>query len=360
MTMQQTATPAAPVTGVTTHASMKRQEAIAGLSFMTPAMIVLIVFLILPMFVAGYFSLTDWNGSRPLSQTDAYEMVGLENYQNLLIDGRRMEDFYGALRNTIYYVMGVVPIQTMLALVLAVVVNQRWLRGRGFFRTAYYFPSISSSIVVSFIFLFMFSKTGPVNGLLHSVVPGWEDMAFLQNNDGLLHQILGWDRIRDAPGWVRTDVLGLNIYDWLSGPSVAMFTIMLLAIWTTTGTMMVIYLAALQNIPGNVYEAAQVDGANAWQTFRYIIAPLLRPTTFFVVTLGLIGTFQVFDQVYVLQDTTTAETTTSSAYLVYYFAFERSPTEMGTASAAALILFAIIFVATILQRVLVGGDKAED
>ncbi len=339
----------------------KRQEAVAGLAFILPALLILVVFLIVPLFVAAYFSFTDWNGRTPLTSAAPFEYIGFQNYQRLLIDGRRVDDFYNAFKNTFYYAMGVIPTQTVLALFLAVIVNQRWLKGRGFFRTAFYFPSITSSIVVSMIFLFMFSNTGPVNGAFKAIFPNYQPVSWLTDNNGILHNLLAIFGVNSAnvPFLTDTEIFRISLWEWLSGPSVAMFTIMILATWTTIGTLMVVYLAALQNIPGQVYEAAQVDGATAWQTFRRITLPLLRPTTFFVVTLGLIGTFQVFDQIYILQSAVTHRTTMSIAYLVYDQAFQTDP-NMGRASAVALTLFILIFVATILQRRFVGGDRPAD
>jgi multiple sugar transport system permease protein len=346
---------------VTTKVQQKRADTLVGMSFIAPAAIIIVVFLIVPLFMAVYFSFTDWSGTRPLDQPDAYEFVGFDNYERWVIEGRRVDDFYRAVRNTVYYVVGVVPIQTMLALVLAVIVNQTWLRGKGFFRTAFYFPSITSSIVVSFIFLFMFSQSGPINTILNGLFPNYDAIAWTANNDGLFHLLLEAFGLteRTAGAWAEVEILGLEIWDWISGPSVAMSTIMALAIWTTTGTLMVIFLAALQNIPPSVYEAARVDGANGWEMFRKITMPLLRPTTFFVITLGLIGTFQVFDQIYVLQNDQTGRTTTSVAYLVYSTAFEGTSPSLAEASAIAIVLFIIIFVATILQRTFVGGDQSE-
>ncbi len=340
----------------------KQQEALTGWGFMLPAFLCLFVFMILPLLVAGYFSLTDWNGRTPLNRADAYEMVGLQNYQQLLIEGRRVDDFYNALKNTVYYVIGVVPTQTILALVLAVIVNQKWLRFRGVFRTAYYFPSITSSIVVSMIFLFMFSNTGPVNGFIQALFPSYQPVTWLSNNDGMIHNFLGLFGVnQDSSTFLReTEIFRISLWDWISGPSVSMFTIMILAIWTTIGTMMVVYLAALQNIPTQVYEAAYVDGATNWQAFRKITVPLLAPTTFFVITLGLIGTFQVFDQIYVLRNDNTRESTMTVAYLVYDFAFgSLNDPRMDRATTTAITLFVIIFVATLIQRRLTGGDKVQ-
>ena len=308
-----------------------------------------------------FFSFTDWSGTRPLDQPDAYEFIGFDNYERWIIDGRRVDDFYRAIRNTLYYVLGVVPIQTFVSLILAVIVNQRWLRGKSFFRTAFYFPSITSSIVVSFIFLFLFSAGGPVNAILGALSPDYEAIAWTTNNDGVFHLLLDTIGINDDTIgiWAETEIFDIEVWDWIAGPSVALSTIMALAIWTTTGTLMVIYLSALQGIPSSVYEAAEVDGATGWAQFRYITLPLLRPTTFFVVTLGLIGTFQVFDQIFVLQNDQTARTTTSVAYLVYATAFEGNSPNLAEASAIAIVLFIIIFIATILQRRFVGGDQSD-
>lgn len=340
--------------------SKDRSNAITGWVLVAPAVIIFVVFLIIPLLMALYFSFTDWSGSRPLDQPGAFEFIGFDNYERWVIDGRRVDDFFRAVRNTLYYVIGVVPIQTILALVLAVIVNQKWLRAKGFFRTAFYFPSITSSIVVSFIFLFMFSTGGPINAVLNAVVPNYDPIPWTTNNDGILHLALEQVGITDdtVGEWVETEIFDIEIWDWIAGPSVALTTIMALAIWTTTGTLMVVYLSALQGIPSSVYEAAEVDGATGWEMFRHITLPLLAPTTFFVITVGLIGTFQVFDQIYVLQNDQTARTTTSVAYLVYSTAFEGTSPNLAEASAIAIVLFIIIFIATILQRTFVGGDQA--
>jgi len=340
--------------------SKKREEAIAGYTFVAPALIVFMVFLVIPIVFAIYFSFTDWNGITPLAQPGAYSFVGLDNYNQLLFqDGIRQQDFFKALKNTTYYVLGVVPAQTILALVLAVIVNQRWLKGKGFFRTAFYFPSITSSVVISLIFMFMFSTGGIVNSLIKGLFPAYQNVNWLETADGVFHSILGLFGVtlRSAGDWARVELAGQRLWEWISGPSVTMLMIMILNTWTTIGTMMVIYLAALQNIPSQVYEAAYVDGATSWQTFRHITIPLLRPTTFFVVTLGLIGCFQVFDQIFVISSGGPAKTTLTIAYLVYNNGFRNSA--MGIAAATAILLFIIIFAFTMLQRRLVGGERSE-
>ncbi len=358
--MAQASTAVKIPANVTTMQDAKREQTIAGLTFIAPAAVIFIVFLIIPILFALYISLTNWNGISPVFEPGAYEFVGLQNYRALLIeDGIRQADFFKALKNTTYYVLGVVPTQTILALLLAVVVNQRWLKGKGFFRTAFYFPSITSSVVISLVFMFMFTRGGVVNSLIGAIFPNYEYVNWLDDATGLFHNILGLFGVtlRSAGEWSRAEFAGLRLWDWVSGPSITLLTIMILNTWTTIGTMMIIYLAALQNIPGQVYEAAYVDGANTWQVFRKITLPLLRPTTYFVITLGLIGCFQVFDQVYVISSGGPAKTTLTIAYLVYNNGFQNSA--MGVATATAIILFVIIFTFTMLQRRLVGGEQAD-
>ena len=344
-------------------ASRKRQDSIAGLSFVTPAVLVLLLFMIIPLGFAFVISLTNWDGITPLSRglvteenpRGAFEFVGLENYQRLLIqEGTRQRNFYTSLKNTVYYVLGVVPAQTAAALGLAVILNQKWLKRKGFYRTAYYFPSITSSVVISLIFMWMFTTSGLINQFIGALFPNYDYVNWLNNPNGLIHLLLGTFGItaRTAGEWSRTTVASMTLWDWISGPSVTMFMIMMLNVWTTIGTMMIIYLAALQSIPSQVYEAAIVDGASGWQIFRKITVPLLRGTTFFVVTIGLIGAFQVFDQVFVITNGGPANTTLTIAYLVYSSAF--TDARMGLASATAVVLFVIIFVFTIVQRRLVG------
>jgi multiple sugar transport system permease protein len=362
------ATPLAQKKQIMTMAAKKRQEAVAGYLFMAPALVIFLVFLIVPIGAAVYLSLTDWNGITPVFDKGAFNFVGLDNYSDLLRGyhtneagevvkaSTRQRDFFIALKNTAYYVLGVVPTQTILALILAVILNQRWLKAKGFFRTAFYFPSITSSVVISIIFMWMFTRGGLVNTTVQAIFSGYQSGDFINWLDdprGILHIILGeFGVTRMTVGdWASNRLFGNTLWEWISGPSITMSTIMILNTWTTIGTMMVIFLASLQNIPGSVYEAAAIDGANARQIFRRITVPLLRPTTFFVVTLGLIGCFQIFDQVYVISSGGPAKTTYSIAYMVYLNGFDRSA--MGLAAATAILLFAIIFIFTLLQRFIV-------
>lgn len=333
-----------------------RQEWVAGFIFIAPAVLILLIFVIIPILFALYVSLRDWDGLSPVLNSD---YIGTENYARLLVDdGIKQRNFFLALKNTIYYTLGVVPLQTAIALVLATIASQRWLRGRNLLRTAFYFPSITSSIVVSIIFLWLFQRNGVINRGLDAVLPGFEPVTWMGNSDGVLHNLLGLFGISpdtSSPaikGILDTEIAGLDIWNWLSGPSVTLLAIMILNVWTTIGTMMLIFLAALQNIPTSLYEAASVDGATARQQFFRMTIPMLRPTLYFVITIGLIGCLQVFDQIYVIGGD---RTTMSVAYRVYQSGFEDS--DMSLATATAFILFVIIFIFTMIQR-RITGDKA--
>jgi multiple sugar transport system permease protein len=206
----------------------------------------------------------------------------------------------------------------------------------------------------------MFQKGGLVNTSLAAIIPGYDSgnyVTWLDDATGIFHMILEKFGVNyvDSASWAGKKYLGLRVWDWISGPSVTLLTIMILNTWTTIGTMMVIFLAALQDIPNSVYEAAEMDGASAWQIFRKITVPLLRPSIFFVVTLGLIGCFQVFDQVYVISSGGPSKTTLTIAYMVYQNGFNRSA--MGLAAATAILLFIIIFFFTMVQRLFVS-EKA--
>lgn len=321
-------------------------QALAGWVFVTPALVILGVFLVLPIVMALWVSLSDWSGrGNPFAGGASY--VGLENYSELLTGGGLAQrDFATSLRNNAYYVLLVVPLQTMLSLVLAVLVNQRLLRAKGFFRTAFYFPSVTSSVAITVLFLFLFSATGVVNELLAYVSvegPNW-----VNDPRGIIHLVL--DRVGvEAPQALQAaPLLGISWWDWLSGPSVAMTVFIIMAVFTTSGTFMLLFLAALQNISPEIHEAAMMDGTNSWQRFWRITVPMLKPTLFTVITLGLIGTWQVFDQIYTGTQGAPAKTTLTPAYLSYASSFLSQ--EWGQGAAIAFILFAIIVFFTIIQR----------
>jgi len=208
--------------------------------------------------------------------------------------------------------------------------------------------------------LFLFTGTGAINQFLD--VFGIKGPSWFSDSRGLIHIVgdsLGvWSTNSPPSGLVDNDVLGLSLWEWFSGPSVALSAIMLQVIWTTAGTFMLLFLAALQDVPTEVEEAAMVDGATTWERFRHVTLPHLRPTMLLVITLGIIGTWQVFDQMYIMTKGGPAKTTLTPAYLSYSTAFNSN--KWGQGAAIAFLLFLLIFVLTTLQRfILRDRDKVK-
>jgi multiple sugar transport system permease protein len=336
------------------RSAARRREAAAGWLMSAPVIVVLVVFLVAPILMAAWVSISDWTGiGSPFSS--GVHNVGLANYKALLsTSGLPQQQLGESLRNNLYYVILVVPLQTALALGLALIVSRKRLAGRGFFRTAYYFPSITSSVAVSILFLYIFGTTGVVNALISNV--GLHGPNWFNDPDGILHLLLSGLGVTHAPSALADHgFLGQPWWEWLAGPSVAMIAIIALAIWTTSGTFMLIFLPAIYAIPADLEEAATMDGANAWQRFRSVTLPMLRPTLFLVLTLGLISTWQVFDQIYLMSQGNPAGTTLTPAYLAYVTSFGNQ--QWGQGAAIAFILFAIIVVLTIAQRLIISDRR---
>ncbi|MDB9362431.1 sugar ABC transporter permease [Nodularia spumigena CS-588/02] len=285
-------------------------ETLAGYIFMMPTILVLGCFVILPIIYAVFLSL---HKVQLLGGID-YDFIGFRNFTRLVEDER-----VGiALRNTAEYVAIVVPAQSILALLLAVTLNSG-IRGKNSWRILFFLPTVTSSAVLTLIFMWIY------------------------NTDGLLNDVLAF--------------LGLPTYNWLGDPAVALKGIMIMNIWSTAPFYMVIYLAALQDIPQKLYEAAEVDGANWWQQFIYITIPLLKPVTFFVVAIGIIGTFQLFDQSYIFSGGTGGpnNATLTMVLLIYQAVFRNL--QMGYAAAIAFLLAVIIIAVTLIQQRIFGGEK---
>ncbi|MEV1143849.1 sugar ABC transporter permease [Micromonospora sp. NPDC049799] len=335
---------------------VRSNENLAGWLFVAPVIVILGLFLLLPILMALWVSLTDWNGQgSPF--IGGVPFVGTDNYTRLFTeDGLARRDFMTSIRNNLYYVLLVVPTQTVLALGLALVVNNRMLKGKGFFRTAFYFPSVTSSVAISVVFLFLFANSGAVNALLGFF--GITGPQWFADSRGVLHLLLGLVGVDSAPAVLADGgPFGLSWWEWLSGPSVAMMSIITLVVWTTSGTFMLMYLAALQNVPVALDEASTLDGATRWQRFRHVTLPLIKPTTFLVLTLGLIGSWQVFDQVYVMSQGEPAKTTLTPAYLSYRTAFRDF--DYGSGAAISFVLFLIIIVFTLVQRRVMADRDVE-
>jgi multiple sugar transport system permease protein len=334
--------------------SIHGNRALAGWLFVSPAVIIVGLFVLIPVLMAAWVSMSDWSGIGP-PFSEGVNFVGMENYADLLGGtGLATRDLGTALRNNLFYVLLVVPLQTAVALGLAILVNRKVMRARGFFRTAFYFPSVTSSVAIVVLWLFLFSAAGPVNKVLSWV---WiEGPNWFQDPRGVFHIILGAFGVTAADNPLAgATILGISGWEWVAGPSVAMSAFILMAVFTTSGTFMLLFIAGLQQINAEVEEAAMTDGANAWQRFRLVTLPMLKPVVFTVVTLGLIGTWQVFDQIYVGTQGGPAKTTLTPAYLSFNSAFINHDWPRG--AAIAFILFAIIAVLTVLQRLWIGRTE---
>ncbi|MDO4242758.1 MAG: sugar ABC transporter permease [Actinomyces sp.] len=321
----------------------RRGTGVTGWLFVSPAVVVLTVFMLLPVLMALWVSVSDWSGvGSPLSGEVGF--VGASNYTDLVGGGLAERDLGIALRNNLWYVLLVVPLQTLLALTLAVLVNQRVI-ARGVFRTAFYFPSVTSSVAITVLWLFLFSASGAVNTLLSII--GIHGPNWFNDPRGIVASLLGLVGI-DGSDTLTAELLGVSAWEWLSGPSFAMTAFIVMAVFTTSGTFMLIFLSALQSLNPSVDEAAMIDGAGTWTRFWRVTVPQLKPTLFTVITLGLVGCWQVFDQIYTGTQGDPGKTTLTPAYLSYDAAFLKQ--DWGRGSAIAFVLFGIIVLMTLLQR----------
>ncbi len=279
------------------------RESLSGYSFMAPTLLVLGTFVILPIAYAIFLA---FHKVRILGEL-SYRFIGLKSFLRMADDER----VWIALKNTAEYVAIVVPIQTILALVLAIILNSK-IKGKKSFRIIFFLPTVTSSAVLTLIFMWIYNSNGLLNNFL----------AFLH----------------------------LPTYNWIGDPAVALKAIMLMNIWSTAPFFMVIYLAALQDIPVSLYEAAKIDGANQFDQFISITVPLLKPVTFFIVVMGVIGTFQLFDQSYIFSGGSGGpnNSTLTVVLLIYQYAFKSL--DMGYAAALALMLAVVIMVTTLIQR----------
>ncbi len=296
-----------------------RQEALAGIALIAVPIVLFVLLQIGQVFYAGYISLFDWGLRGPKS------FLGIENYQNVLSDPL----FYKAVTNTLYYTVLVVPLQMVIGLFLAVIVNQK-IRGQTFFRAAFYFPAIASSAAITVLFLFLLAPNGLFNGV---------------------REALGFNPLFQALGFDAT-------HDWFGDQRTALNSVIVLNAWTTSGTMMLFYLAFLQSIPNELYEAAAIDGAGWWATFRRLTLPLLAPAHFFVATISVIGALQLFDQAFIVGGTGGVPNNALTTIVLLLYRQGVAETDFGYAAAIGIVLFVIIFTITLIQRRLFGGAPA--
>lgn len=294
-------------------------EARCGFYFIAPALFIITVFAILPVIAAFLLSFTRYD------IITSPRWIGLANYRRLASDPL----FFKSLHNTIYYACGVIPTGMVLSLLLSLVMN-RLLRGISFFRAAYYLPVVTSLVAVSMVWMWIYSPAD--YGLLNYTVAWLASLA--RGADWLV-------------GEGVAEKLEFSRRAWLGEPSLAMPSIILMSLWKSVGYNMVIYLAGLQSIPPELYEAATIDGAGRWAKFRSVTWPLLKPTTFFIVVTSTIGASQVFGQVYVMTNGGPNNATTTIVHQIFQNAF--SFLRMGYASAMAFALFVMIFAIAMLN-----------
>ncbi|MEN9282365.1 MAG: hypothetical protein RL594_1300 [Bacteroidota bacterium] len=272
-------------------------------TLLAPWVITLGVFWLYPLVYAFVLSLSDYK-----TLTNEIAFVGFDNYRRALQD----KDFWNALSNTAIFTVGTVPVTTALAIALALAVRRSSPRFAAFFRASFFLPSVTSLVVIALVFTNLYSRDGYVNAICAM-------MGVPYPADG-----------------------------WLLSTSTALPAIMAMDVWISAGYYMVLFLAGMEAIPKDLYESAELIGANAWQQFRRITLPLLRPTLLFVVVINSIKSFQVFVEVYVMTKGGPLGATSTLVYEVYHQAFEQSDS-MGYASAIAYLIFLILMVVSLLQ-----------
>ncbi|MDP1857116.1 MAG: sugar ABC transporter permease [Gemmatimonadaceae bacterium] len=281
--------------------------------FLAPALALIGVFFLLPVTAAFLLSVTDFD-LYALYDRSVVRFVGLDNYSNLLSN----PDFARALRNTFYFVLVGGPLSIAASLGAALLLSAKLAPFKSFFRTVYFAPVVTTLVAVAVVWRYM-----------------------LNTRYGLLNYALGG--------------LGVAPVDWLGDPAWAMPAIIIMAVWKNFGYNMVIFVAGLQNIPDDLYEAAELDGAKAWHRFRHVTLPMLRPTLIFVSVITLIGYFQLFAEPYVMTQGGPNKSTQSIVLLMYEEGFRWW--RMGNAAAIAFVLFAIMLVGTALQLLLRRGEE---
>ena len=295
--------------------SERRSEALAGYALIAVPMLLFLVLNIGSILYALFISFWKW-GAR-----GATEFRGIRNYQALLTD----DVFWKAVQNSLYYAVVWVPLTMAIGLFLAVIVNQK-IRGQTFFRAAFYFPAIASSAAITVLWVFLMQPNGLFNQLRGAIG---------------LNPIFSFFGFPPDMAWISTSRTALN-------------AVIILNAWTTSGTFMLFYLASLQTISHEVYEAAAIDGAGAWQTFRRITFPLLKPGHYFVATVAVIGALQLFDQARIIGGISGDPNYALMTIVLYLYREAIANFNFGYAAAVGIVLFIIIFTATVIQRRLFG------
>ncbi len=280
--------------------SLSTKNTLVGLSFILPNFLGFFIFIMIPVFFSLVLSFTEWDGFSPI------KFAGLSNFFHIFTN----KYFYAALWRTIIYTFFTVTITTFISLGLAVLLNKP-IKGRGFFRSSIFFPYVASIVAIGVVWNMLFQKDfGPINEFL---------------------KFLG---VVNLPGWTAST-------KW------ALPAVIIVSVWRSMGYYMLVYLAALQDIPTELHEAATIDGANNFQYFWKVVFPLLTPATFFVILMLTINSFKVFDLIFAMTDGGPGQATTLLANYIYSQSFVSE--NYGIASAASMVLFLIVASITIVQ-----------
>lgn len=270
-----------------------------------PALLVITVFVLIPCVWGIVLSFARYDAIAPI------RWVGLANYHRMLTDDLART----TLVNTVYYVVLTLPTGLALSLAVAMALHQKWFVGRDWVRGIYFLPNVTSLVAVAFVWQWMLN---PEYGLVNAALRG--------------------DTFQK---------LGLGPQGWLSDPKLAMPCVAAVGVWHSLGFSVLVYLAGLRSISDDVFEAARLDGASAWQQFRHITWPLLTPTTMFLTMMGVIGGFQVFQSVFIMTGGGPLDRTRVYLFYLWQTAFQNL--EMGYASALAVLLFVIVLILTLIQ-----------
>lgn len=278
----------------------RKGDGLSALLFLSPTLVVFGAFILFPVIFSFYLSFHQWN----MFSTDT-KFVGLDNYIRLFQD----PEFWHVLKNTAIYTFGTIPINMIFSLMVAYILNKKII-GKKLLRTLFFAPVIISPVAAAVVWRWLYDP-----------------------NFGIFNYFIG--------------LFGVSQINWLNEPTAAMAALIIMGVWKTFGYNMVLFSAGLSGIPENYYEAAQIDGAGWWAKFWHITVPMLAPTTFFILIMSIISSFQVFDMVYVLTSGGPLGSTKVLVFHIYEYAFKFF--EMGYASAMSYSLFLILFILTLLQ-----------
>jgi len=308
---------------------MKPRSGLSPYLYVLPALAVVVVFRIVPILSSFLASLTEYDIG------GFHGFTGIDNYARMFSDAR----FWSSVSNTVFFVLGVVPLGIAIPLFLALLLRGK-LFAKGFYRTVYFLPVVTSAVAVSVVWTWLFNpEVGPLNSVLAAL--GMDPLMWLREPRGVFDMLL-------SP-------LGVSLPGVLAGPSLALVSLMIVSVWKSIGYNTVLFLAGLENIPGEYYEAARLDGARRLAIFRHVTWPLLSPTTYYVLIMSTITSFQTFALVYVMTPPPGGGPLGTTNLLVFYLyqkAFDRF--DIGYASAISVFLFVVLLGLTILQRRLAG------